>query len=220
MAYHKWTKEEEKFLIKYYPTYRAHYCAKQLNLLWRQINSKAALLNIKIQDEEGYIICQKCYTRKDDSEFYIEKRYNSRVRTCKQCWSLNSKNKYYKDHEQTKEKNRFYTKKRYLRDKINRPYILFKNNLRIRIYSALKGKCKSKSTMKLIGCSIENLQKHLELKFQDGMSWANYGKWHVDHIKPCASFDLSNQKQQEECFHYTNLQPLWARDNIIKGAKC
>jgi len=52
------------------------------------------------------------------------------------------------------------------------------------------------------------------------MTWSNYGKgWHIDHIKPCASFDLSNPEQQKICFHYTNLQPLWAIDNIKKGAK-
>lgn len=53
------------------------------------------------------------------------------------------------------------------------------------------------------------------------MTWANYGKsgWHIDHIKPCASFDLSDPDQQKACFHYSNLQPLWAFDNLSKGAK-
>ena len=51
------------------------------------------------------------------------------------------------------------------------------------------------------------------------MTQKNYGEWHVDHIKPCASFDLTDPKQQEICFHYTNLQPLWAIDNIKKGSK-
>jgi hypothetical protein len=51
------------------------------------------------------------------------------------------------------------------------------------------------------------------------MTRKNYGKWHVDHIRPCASFDLTNPKQQQICFHYTNLQPLWAIDNIKKGVK-
>jgi HNH endonuclease. len=53
------------------------------------------------------------------------------------------------------------------------------------------------------------------------MSWDNYGRdgWHIDHIRPCASFDLTDPEQQRQCFHYTNLQPLWAADNIRKGAK-
>ena len=53
------------------------------------------------------------------------------------------------------------------------------------------------------------------------MSWNNHGKfgWHMDHIKPCASFDLTDPKQQEECFHYSNYQPLWWNENLSKGAK-
>lgn len=73
----------------------------------------------------------------------------------------------------------------------------------------------------LLGCSIEYLMKHLESKFQDGMSWDNYGHngWHIDHIKPCCSFDLTKEKEQKECFHYLNLQPLWAKDNYNKAKK-
>ena len=74
-------------------------------------------------------------------------------------------------------------------------------------------------TMKLIGCDIPHLIKHLESNFKDGMTWDNYGKWHVDHIQPCISFDLEDINQQKKCFHYTNLQPLWAKENWLKGDK-
>jgi hypothetical protein len=99
--------------------------------------------------------------------------------------------------------------------------ILFriKTNMRARIQMAVKYGYKSEATMKLVGCSIEFLKKHLESKFKPGMSWNNYGKWHIDHIKPCASFDLNKPKEQHKCFHYTNLQPLWAKENSSKGAK-
>lgn len=60
---------------------------------------------------------------------------------------------------------------------------------------------------------------YLEAKFTDGMSWKNYGKWHIDHIKPLASFDLTDPEQVKAACHFTNLQPLWASDNISKGAK-
>lgn len=73
--------------------------------------------------------------------------------------------------------------------------------------------------MALIGCSIEDLRAHIESQFQPGMTWENYGKWHVDHIRPCVSFNLLDPMQQQECFHYTNLQPLWAEDNIKKGGR-
>ena len=92
-----------------------------------------------------------------------------------------------------------------------------KGNLRGRLYKAVKGLAKSDTTLKLLGCDIEHLKTQLESSFTDGMSWDNYGEWHIDHIAPCASFDLSNSEEQEECFHYTNLQPLWAEDNLKKG---
>lgn len=77
---------------------------------------------------------------------------------------------------------------------------------------------KSNHSIDLLGCSIVELKAHLEAKFTDGMSWDNYGEWHVDHIKPCASFENLGTcpKQQRECFHYSNLQPLWAEDNRQK----
>ena len=85
----------------------------------------------------------------------------------------------------------------------------------------LKGNTKSDKTFNLIGCSFDELKNYLESKFQSGMIWDNYGYygWHVDHKKPCSSFDLSKSEQQKECFHYTNLQPLWAKDNYNKGSK-
>ena len=73
--------------------------------------------------------------------------------------------------------------------------------------------------MKLLGCSLDFLKQYLEFQFKKGMSWSNYGKWHIDHIKPCASFDLSKPNEQHKCFNYINLQPLWAIDNLRKKDK-
>lgn len=95
-----------------------------------------------------------------------------------------------------------------------------RRTLRSRLTNALKGKgAKSQKTLELLGCSVEQLKQHLEMQFQEGMDWSNYGKhgWHVDHIIPCVSFDLFDPEQQKKCFHYTNLQPLWAEDNLKKG---
>lgn len=93
--------------------------------------------------------------------------------------------------------------------------------LRTRICAAVKrvGSAKSVKTATLIGCSVVGFKAYLEARFQKGMSWENYGEWHIDHIRPCASFDLMDPEQQAICFHYTNLQPLWAVDNLRKGAK-
>jgi hypothetical protein len=94
-------------------------------------------------------------------------------------------------------------------------------NIRSRMRYLLKGYYKSKATLELLGCSDDQLKKHLEKQFEPSMTWDNYGYygWHIDHIRPCSSFDLSDLEQQKQCFHYTNLQPLWAKDNYIKGNK-
>lgn len=94
-------------------------------------------------------------------------------------------------------------------------------NLRCRTRYALKKSSKCASTKTLIGCSVEELKQYLESKFQPGMSWDNWSPrgWHIDHIRPCSSFDLSDPDQQRQCFHYTNLQPLWWKDNLSKGSK-
>lgn len=103
-----------------------------------------------------------------------------------------------------------------------------KKYLRNRIYNALKHNYKSLTTSTLIGCSINQLKSHLEKQFTKGMSWSNWGKgdnghgmkeWHIDHIKPCASFDLRKKSEQLKCFNYKNLQPLWATINESKGEK-
>jgi len=95
----------------------------------------------------------------------------------------------------------------------------FKTNLRSRVSHALSRNSKSASTETLVGCSMDELRDHLEYRFTAGMTWDNYGEWHVDHIKPCAMFDFSIDSHQFECFHYTNMQPLWAIDNYKKGIK-
>ena len=100
-----------------------------------------------------------------------------------------------------------------------------KKSIRRRILAALKSKNLKKfsKTEKLLGCFIEEAKKSLEDLFKDGMSWENHGygddKWHIDHIKPCSSFDLTQESEQCKCFHYTNLQPLWQKDNLSKGDK-
>lgn len=82
----------------------------------------------------------------------------------------------------------------------------------------MNGKLKAATTMELVGCSADDLRAHLERQFTDGMTWGNYGDWHVDHVRPCSSFELTDPAQQRECFHWSNLQPLWAPDNLSKGS--
>jgi hypothetical protein len=93
--------------------------------------------------------------------------------------------------------------------------------LRGRLRSALNGNYKSGSAVNDLGCSIEQFKKYIESKFTNDMSWNNHGicGWHIDHVKPLTSFDLTDRKQFLEACHYTNLQPLWWKDNISKGNK-
>jgi hypothetical protein len=96
------------------------------------------------------------------------------------------------------------------------------NKLRARIYNALKsaGLTKNKRTEDLLGCTINEARRYIETLWQPGMSWSNHTKkgWHIDHIRPCASFDLTDPEQQRACFHYTNLQPLWGIENELKNS--
>ena len=138
------------------------------------------------------------------------------------------KREYYKNHKS--EKSEYDVKYRLLnKDKIKQykkdweflnkenPIIKIKRNLRRRINHALHGKNKSKRTFELIGCSPEEFKSHLESLFLKDMSWNNYGEWHIDHILPCASFNLLIPEEQEKCFHYSNQQPLWKLDNLKKS---
>jgi len=95
------------------------------------------------------------------------------------------------------------------------------NALRTRLCHALQGNYKSGSAVRDLGCSIPELQTYLESKFLPGMTWDNHGThgWHIDHIKPISSFNLSDRNQLLEACHYTNLQPLWAKENMSKGNK-
>ncbi len=95
------------------------------------------------------------------------------------------------------------------------------DRLRSRIWMAFQHKrnCKRGRTVEMLGCSIADFKIYIESKFEVGMSWGNYGRsgWHIDHIIPCALFDLSKPEHQKRCFHFSNMQPMWASQNIRKG---
>ena len=99
----------------------------------------------------------------------------------------------------------------------NKKHVLIKN-LRKRVADAVKGNIKAGRTLELCGCTADFLVNHIEAQFQPGMTWDNYGVfgWHIDHIVSCWRFDLTDPEQQKQCFHYSNLQPLWREDNLAK----
>lgn len=150
----------------------------------------------------------------------------------KQKDRLYQKNWYEKNKELKKKKRLAYhhknKNKKWYRKMVNKHYNnMYHSNfdfkltkiLRTRLIHALNGQLKHKTTLNLLGCSVEQLWIHLEKQFLPGMTRENHGLWHIDHIKPCASFDLSKPEEQQKCFNFSNLQPLWAEDNFKKGAK-
>jgi len=92
-------------------------------------------------------------------------------------------------------------------------------NLRNRLRKAMLGKTKGVSAVQDLGMTVAEFRDYIAALFQPGMSWGNYGEWHLDHIKPLASFDLSDPLQARIACHYSNMQPLWAIDNQRKWAK-
>jgi hypothetical protein len=185
--------------------------------------------------------CQKCKRE-------IDKRYRNLqdVKIKKKIYNskyiiANKENlkQYFKQHYKN---NRDYISKRNKEYKIthvefytkyNREYkkeqrksnIQFKlaENLRCRLNTSLKNNFKKGSAVRDLGCSIEDFKWWLEFWFDEGMSWGNYGnkagQWSIDHIKPLSKFNLTDRRQVLEVCNYKNLQPMWHRDNLSKGAK-
>lgn len=139
--------------------------------------------------------------------------------------------KYFKQPE-VREKRNNYAKQPEAREKRNKWHNdRYKKNPEFKIRKDLAGyvrkSLKKQNVVKnikfhtLLGCTVKELKLYLEKKFKPGMSWENHGLygWHIDHIKPVSKFKLINPEEQKKCFHYTNLQPLWAKENIKKGNK-
>ena len=123
----------------------------------------------------------------------------------------------YQSTKEYKQKQKIKRAIRYATD----PQFVLRRLISERIRNALRNFKANKyfSSQELVGCTLLELRQHLESQFTIGMSWQNQGAWHIDHIVPCSSFDLTEPSEQKKCFHYTNLQPLWAHDNLSKGAK-
>lgn len=144
---------------------------------------------------------------KDKLKFKMLKYYNA------------NKIKINKVRNKWRKKNKDRVKENYLKRLKKDPNFKFAQSLRTRIVECIKKEYRSFRSTELLGCTIQEAREHLKKQFREGMTWENHGKWHIDHIIPCVSFDLTDPEQQKKCFHYTNLQPLWAYDNLSKGVK-
>ena len=153
--------------------------------------------------------CKECRSRYM-KKFYVKLMSTEKGRERKRAMGRKAQREYRKNgkiYEYRKERRR------------NDPVYAITCRLRSRVRLVLQGNSKSASTAELTGCTWKELFEHLEKQFTDGMSWDNRHLWHVDHILPCASFDLSKPEEQRKCFHFSNLQPLWAKENLCKGSK-
>jgi len=138
----------------------------------------------------------------------------AKARLATKQWKLNNKNP-------EKIKKQLIAERRWKHNKEKTdPIYRIKERLRSYLSRSIKGVIKKNSkTEKIVGTSFKDLVSHLEKQFKPGMTLSNYGKWHIDHIKPVSKYDLTKPGELEKCFHYTNLQPMWAIDNIKKSNK-
>jgi hypothetical protein len=126
--------------------------------------------------------------------------------------------KAYKAREDVRERRRVLARRRLAKLRKESPEYRLSCSVRRRMSNALHGHLKADKSMVLLGCTPAELRLCLEARFELGMTWANYGSaWHVDHIIPLSTYDLTDPAQQREAFHYTNLQPLFASANMAKG---
>ena len=162
------------------------------------------------EDNKERVMCYKRtfykinYARgKAKKDEWVQKN-RKHVRTSQKLWRTNNKASV-----------NAYIRKKYATDNRFKISVL----LRGRFRKALKRRQVNGSAIRDLGCSIAELEIYLQTKFQNGMTWGNHGKWHIDHKVPLYSFDLTDRGQLLRALHYTNLQPLWATDNLKKGRK-
>lgn len=194
--------------------------------------------NMSSEQKELTKIKKKEYN-KNNKEHILDKNRNwyhenkDRLKKEGKCWYVNNKDQVKEKRKlrystpEAKLKRRKYQQNYYQKNKDriklkdreweSIPKNKIARRLRARIRASLNGRIKKVDfTEKLLGIKFEDLKIHLEQMFLPGMSWDNYGKWHLDHIIPCNYFNLEDESHQRICFNYRNLQPLWEGDNISK----
>ena len=178
-------------------------------------------LNNKHKIKEYYLKNKEIIKGKN-KKYYLKNK--EIIKEKQKIYLLNNK----KEIKKRNRKNYLKNREQMIKNAIEYEKIQYKTNINFklkkilsaRIRTALRGENKSKSTLMLLGVpNIEFIKKYIESKFKEGMSWKKRHLIHIDHIIPCASFDLTKPEEQAKCFHYTNLQPLWASENLAKGSK-
>lgn len=194
----------------------------------RKCNEIKSLVDFSVRKESIAPYCYEC-NRKIDLFRSKSPLYKENKRRWGRSEKRKANRKKYRERERIynkeyrkrnidlfRKKEREYAKKRKAEDHNYK----MATKLRTSVHRILAGRRKTGSTTELLGMPLIDCIKYLESKFDKHMTWENYGTyWHIDHIIPCAAFDLSDPIQQKQCFHYTNLQPLEAKANMSKGDK-
>jgi len=157
---------------------------------------------------------RESYLRNKDKRNKQQKEYNIKNRDKILEYQ---KEYYYKNREKILEKNIEYNRTRYKTD----PKYRLNMNISGRVRNSLKGNKNGRHWEDLVGYTLNDLKKHIEKQFTDGMNWANYGEWHIDHIIPLSAFNFTKPKHIgfRKAWTLENLQPLWAEENLSKNAK-
>jgi len=188
--------------------YRKQYVSKNK----KELNEKTKQYRLKNKAKEKEWAKRAYLKHIDKRHEYEAKRYLRRKAYC------------YKKNKEWRIKNRERRNAMAVLERKNNLGVKILHNLRTRVYSALRGRLKSDRTIVLVGCTVPEFKNYLEKHFVEGMTWDNYGKgmskWNLDHINPCAIFNLADPVEQKQCFHYSNLRPLWERGdngNLVKN---
>lgn len=198
----------------------------------------AELINLPLRDSfalpPGFLPMERKCTRCGEVKLLMEFHKSQRRKDGLQLWCRVCNNRAACDwvkanRQKARERSARWRKKNYDRFRrtfnearklrmAKRPELRVLASFRTRFHDVLNGVTKADTTLRLVGCSLQELKAKLESQFKPGMTWENYGSvWHVDHIRPCISFDFTKPEQQRACFHHTNLQPLFASENLSKG---
>lgn len=173
--------------------------------------------------------CGKCGTEKPLTDFHFRKDRGKHYSQCKACWhkkglawiSANPERHrgYHRNWVESDPENARAAARKAAAVKRKDPRKRVAMGVSTAIYVALRGVRKRAPTFEMLGYSKDELATHLERQFQRGMTWDNYGEWHIDHVRPLSSFDFSNQEAIREAWALSNLRPLWAAENIRKKDK-
>lgn len=164
-------------------------------------------------------VCSRCNLLLPSVNFFINMKATDNLSPfCVSCarpnnWTIEKQRESYKKYDKNNVK--------YRKEQAALPHNKVKKSIASRVRSALKTQnlLKSSATVEYVGCTIQFLREWLQYQFEDDMCWDNIGKWHIDHVKPCSSFNLQSKDEQKACFNWKNLRPLWGKENMSKSNK-